>query len=414
MQGNKTPIKFTGKAGEYFGIWIVNLLLSIITLGIYSAWAKVRRLKYFYNNTLIDGVGFDYHAKPMAILKGRIIAFLVFVAYVVLSEFSPIMGGILLLALFLITPWLIVRSMIFNARNTSHRGLRFDFTGKTGEAVKVFIGYPLLLLITLGLTYPFILQRTNKFLFENHSFGVSHFQSSALVKDFYKIYLKLLAFVVGCAVIVGIVFAIGAKSLVGSFMPTQSLSQAPQSAFAQQVAAHAPAISNQSNTSGYIKVVKNGENAAEDEDELDVKGPSNPVEQMALTALAKYGALVLALLILGPVLIYLLALFAMAAYVSSRLNNLIWNNTTIEHVGFFSNQRMRDLIWLYFTNTLALIFTFGLATPWVQIRMARYKAEHLALTGETDWDKFVGEKKESAKALGSEMAEMFDMDISFG
>jgi uncharacterized membrane protein YjgN (DUF898 family) len=46
--------------------------------------------------------------------------------------------------------------------------------------------------------------------------------------------------------------------------------------------------------------------------------------------------------------------------------------------------------------------------------MARYKADHLALTGETDWDKFVGEKKESAKALGGEMAEMFDMDISFG
>src|SRR5690606_13973374 len=28
---------FTGKAGEYFGIWIVNVLLTIVTLGIYSA-----------------------------------------------------------------------------------------------------------------------------------------------------------------------------------------------------------------------------------------------------------------------------------------------------------------------------------------------------------------------------------------
>ena len=35
------PFKFTGKASEYFGIWIVNLFLSLITLGIYSAWAKV-------------------------------------------------------------------------------------------------------------------------------------------------------------------------------------------------------------------------------------------------------------------------------------------------------------------------------------------------------------------------------------
>jgi len=74
MSNRETPVVFTGRAGEYFGIWIVNLLLSIVTLGIYSAWAKVRRKKYFYNNTLIDNVGFDYHASPIAILKGRIIA----------------------------------------------------------------------------------------------------------------------------------------------------------------------------------------------------------------------------------------------------------------------------------------------------------------------------------------------------
>jgi hypothetical protein len=43
-----TPIEFTGTAGEYFGIWIVNILLTIVTVGFYSAWAKVRRKRYFY------------------------------------------------------------------------------------------------------------------------------------------------------------------------------------------------------------------------------------------------------------------------------------------------------------------------------------------------------------------------------
>ena len=41
-----TGIEFSGSAREYFGIWIVNLILTIITLGIYSAWAKVRRQIY--------------------------------------------------------------------------------------------------------------------------------------------------------------------------------------------------------------------------------------------------------------------------------------------------------------------------------------------------------------------------------
>ena len=89
-----TPIVFTGKASEYFGIWIVNLLLSLLTLGIYSAWAKVRRKKYFYNNTLIENVGFDYHAKPLSILKGRIIAFVLFALYAnVTSPLFKLKGG---------------------------------------------------------------------------------------------------------------------------------------------------------------------------------------------------------------------------------------------------------------------------------------------------------------------------------
>ena len=33
---------FTGDGKEYFRIWVVNLLLTLATFGIYSAWAKVR------------------------------------------------------------------------------------------------------------------------------------------------------------------------------------------------------------------------------------------------------------------------------------------------------------------------------------------------------------------------------------
>jgi uncharacterized membrane protein YjgN (DUF898 family) len=68
------PVRFTGSGAEYFGIWIVNLLLTIVTIGIYSAWAKVRKKRYFYAHTKIDGDSFEYRGKPIAIQKGRIIA----------------------------------------------------------------------------------------------------------------------------------------------------------------------------------------------------------------------------------------------------------------------------------------------------------------------------------------------------
>ena len=73
QKNNSRDFIFKGNAKEWFGIWIVNLLLSIVTIGIYSAWAKVRTKKYFYGNTFVDGRNFDYHATGGQILKGRLI-----------------------------------------------------------------------------------------------------------------------------------------------------------------------------------------------------------------------------------------------------------------------------------------------------------------------------------------------------
>jgi uncharacterized membrane protein YjgN (DUF898 family) len=53
------PFEFGGDAREYFRIWIVNLALSVVTLGIFSAWAKVRSERYFYGNTRLDGDPFE-------------------------------------------------------------------------------------------------------------------------------------------------------------------------------------------------------------------------------------------------------------------------------------------------------------------------------------------------------------------
>ena len=60
---------FRGDGMEYFKIWIVNILLTIITLGIYSAWATVRNNRYFYSNLYLDNDNFRYLAEPLAILK---------------------------------------------------------------------------------------------------------------------------------------------------------------------------------------------------------------------------------------------------------------------------------------------------------------------------------------------------------
>ncbi|MSQ59387.1 MAG: DUF898 family protein [Betaproteobacteria bacterium] len=52
------PFRFTGKTSEFFGIWIVNLFLTIVTLGIYSAWAKARKKRYLYGHTWVADANF--------------------------------------------------------------------------------------------------------------------------------------------------------------------------------------------------------------------------------------------------------------------------------------------------------------------------------------------------------------------
>lgn len=456
MPGNKTPVVFTGKAGEYFGIWIVNLLLSIITLGIYSAWAKVRRKKYFYNNTLVDGVGFDYHANPINILKGRIIAFVLFVVYSVASGFSPLLGLLMALALFIALPWIIVRGMTFNARNSSHRGLRFDFDGRYGQAALVFIGFTILIIVTLGLALPFVVQRSHKFVIDHHKFGTSHFQMNALVKDFYMIYLKLF----GVIIAIGLVASLGMKSLMGGVMPHASLESSP---YVNQASYSTPANVNAggfmkvtdvttvvaasteeyasdaaSSAASPVNVTASDESMSEEDyrksltpaeqadydaqikayedqyaKEATNENPENPIEKVFGPFAAMLGPMIYAVFF-GIALLYAAIIFSFTAYIQSRLYNLVWNNTSLEHIQFSSNQRMRDLFFLYLTNAIVLLFSLGLATPWAQIRMARYRAEHMALSGETDWDKFVGEKKDASRALGEEIADMFDVDISFG
>src|SRR5512147_2423243 len=134
------PFEFRGSGGEYFRIWIVNLLLTIVTLGIYSAWAKVRRLRYFYGNTYLDGHPFEFHGRPIAILKGRLIVFGAYLLFLIAAQVNPLIAFILIpLAIFGV-PWIIMKSRLFQTRMSSYRNIRFNFHGTYGGALGAFVG----------------------------------------------------------------------------------------------------------------------------------------------------------------------------------------------------------------------------------------------------------------------------------
>ncbi|UTF61316.1 YjgN family protein [Gilvimarinus sp. DA14] len=205
-QARDVAFEFTGNGFEYFKIWIVNILLSIVTLGIYSAWAKVRNKQYFYGNTYLDDVSFSYTADPVKILIGRIIAFVFLLVYTFAGEFSILAGIVVSLLLFIFLPWVMCKSLRFNARYSSYRNVPFAFNGRLGEAAIAYILWPILAVITLGILAPMAYYQQKKFVYGEHAYGTSEFDFSAGVGAYYKIFV--LTFVI-YAVLLGAAFLLG-------------------------------------------------------------------------------------------------------------------------------------------------------------------------------------------------------------
>jgi uncharacterized membrane protein YjgN (DUF898 family) len=188
--------EFSGNAVEYFQIWIVNVILTIITLGIYSAWAKVRRNRYLYSSTRLAGASFEYLAQPVQILKGRLIAVGLFAIYMVSGHVSPVLQVAEMVLFIGFLPWLVNRARVFALRNTAYRNITFDFQGRYGEAAGVYILWPILLSLSLGLLYPLYAWRRSRYAIDNSRFGTQAFSFTASRGAFFLAYLKFIALLV--------------------------------------------------------------------------------------------------------------------------------------------------------------------------------------------------------------------------
>src|SRR5947207_11185081 len=180
---------FTGRAGEYFRIWIISLCLSLVTLGVYSAWGKVRKRRYLYAHTRLDGTGFDYRASPFAILRGRVMALLLFGGFALSGHFVPAVQWIFIGLLIVLSSWMVVAAARFNARNSTYRNIAFAFDGGVREAAWIFVGGAVLSLLTFGLAYPWYRMRRARFIIAHHRYGATPFSTDLQAGGFVLTYL---------------------------------------------------------------------------------------------------------------------------------------------------------------------------------------------------------------------------------
>lgn len=199
---------FTGAAGEYFRIWIVNACLTLVTLGIWSAWAKVRNTQYLRAHTTLDGMPFTYDANPLAILRGRILAVTAVGVWTALGYVAPLAQFALLVPAAFIVPWLIVASLRFNARVTTYRNVGFTFSGGYGDALGYFVVAPVMSVFTLYLLIPWVVFRQRVWQAEKTAWGNLGLRLQASAGSFYAAHVPaIVVFIIGIialGVVVGV------------------------------------------------------------------------------------------------------------------------------------------------------------------------------------------------------------------
>ncbi|GGY52258.1 membrane protein [Bacterioplanes sanyensis] len=200
------PVEFSGTKAGYFKLWFVNLLLSILTLGIYSAWAKVRNNQYLYGHTQIDGHRLNYLATPWQILRGRILAILVFGGAYLLATLVPPIMVLFVIGYIFVLPWAIGQGLRFTMRMTSYRNVRFSFEASYGDLFVHFILLPMVAAFTLYLTAPWIHKQISEFLHRSVTYGGKPLKIKLSTGHFY--------FAVLCTLFVGLIVGLLVLALI--------------------------------------------------------------------------------------------------------------------------------------------------------------------------------------------------------
>jgi uncharacterized membrane protein YjgN (DUF898 family) len=190
MSGHALTPAFHGNGGSLFGIHIKNLLLTIVTLGIYTFWGRTRVREYLYGQTEFDGDRLAYHGTGGELFKGWLKAMglllvLVIAAGFVIAVVNRLVGVLLFYAVLFcgLFPLALIGARKYRLSRTSWRGIRFSFRGEFEDFLEAFIPGVLLTTITLGVYYPFFHVNVRRFLVDHSHFGTEPFQFDGEGRD---------------------------------------------------------------------------------------------------------------------------------------------------------------------------------------------------------------------------------------
>jgi uncharacterized membrane protein YjgN (DUF898 family) len=311
----------------------------------------VRRMRYFYGNTFLDGQSFDYHAKPIAILKGRLIIFGAYVLFVLAIQAVPLLIFPLIIAMIFGIPWIIMKARRFQMRVTSYRNLRFNFHGDYNGAMGAFVGWYFLTALTAGIIFPKWLHRRVEYTLDNTAYGKTRFR-----------------FVTPSGRFWGFCYATAGMTFIAYLLLIAVVS----------VSAKAGAGAGGT---------------------FDPEG--SPLQLFSFLGVT------------GVLMVLLVAAAGMGiwGFYQARFANAAWGGIEIGRSKVVSQQEAWPLAWIEITNVLGMICTLGLFYPWAKVRTMRYQLQHTSLDTAGGLAEFEAARGEAGEALGEELGEFFDVDF---
>ena len=340
-----------GRGGELFAITLVNLLLKLVTVGIYHFWGKTKVRRYVWSHTHFTGEPFEYTGRGVELFIGYLVAMLVvapimagFQFLPLLIQEYPVLVGITFFALYLLVVFLAGFAAFSSRRymlsRTRWRSIRFGMIGSAVRHGFLTLGYGFLAFITVGLYMPFLRNHLTGHILNNIWFGDRRFVYEGKGKDLFLRYIALWFIMLGIIVVFVLVM---------------------------------------------VGVVLLGKNIGEDSD-------------FQSAPLLMFPAIILMYLCIGIAWVWYSVGEMRYFAEKTRLGD-----TRIKLV--VSTPR---LIWLTISNLLLLLITMGLGYAWVVVRTARFFCENIQLQGDLDLDS-IAQHPEGVPGMGEGLAEAFDL-----
>ena len=189
---SREHLRHDGRLGEIFVLFLVNLLLTVVTLGIYRFWGKTRIRRYVWSHTSLHGERLEYAGTGLELFVGFLFALLVFGVPIVLLYvwfvFDPpkdeklialaaVLYFLVIILFFFFYYVAIFAAYRYRVSRTAWFGIRGGMEGSAWAYGFLAIGLGILNVLSLGWTKPWADSVVFRYRLSRTWFGAQQFTS---------------------------------------------------------------------------------------------------------------------------------------------------------------------------------------------------------------------------------------------